>query len=480
MTRGSFQRGERALSAAAPRVLALLLVSACGADDAVPSTSTTPISSAGKGGAGARGETPSAGTGSAKPGAGSGGRAGEPAQAGRAGAAATPAGSAGASGGRAGKGESGGAPAAGGGGSGDGGDAGQGAGAGQTGQSGKGGQTGGGGKSPAAPTCKKAGGDRCGQTKAACAGLDPIASSDCVSCCRVPTNPVIDTGFADPFIARDGGTYYAFATGSTVRRRSSKDLVTWAPATNAIEKSPWKSASAGFWAPTVYKAKNGKWVLYYAAETNAPNNSQHCIGKAVAGAVDGDFADKLGKPFICEPSSWSIDPSVFQDQNGKDYLLWRQDTAAMSKGNAWIQELDQNGDLVGQSHELISRASSEPSWELDAQGGVLENPAMVRHGQVYHLFYSANRWETAKYANGHAVCDSPFGPCKKTSTTSPWQGSQGQMLGPGGADTVTAPDGTLFMYMHGWDAPKVGPGGERKLWLYRLDFEGSKPAIAPL
>lgn len=486
----------------APRLLARLVpllfaVAACGAEEATPDAAQTSGGEAGagaKGGAAAAGRGASSGSasgGTSEAGSGNGqsgsggasssgtagtasgggpaGGAGQPGNGGTTGAASAGAGG-GSNAGMAGQTASGGTQAAGGTNAGTAGASPGTAGSGQ----------GGGPATPPGPTCAKAGGDRCGKTKADCAGLVSFDSSDCAFCCAVPKNPVIDAGFADPFIVREGDTYYAFATGGVVRRRASKDLIKWGVGDAALDKSPWKSANAGFWAPAVYQAKNGKWVLYYGAETNAPNNQQHCIGKAVANAVTGEFTDKLGKPFICAQTHWSIDPSVFQDKDGKDYLLWRQDTAAMSKGNVFIQRLDENGDLVGQSHQLISRAKQEPSWEFDAQGGVLENPAMVRNGNVYHLFYSGNRWETAKYANGHATCEAPFGPCKKTSTTSPWQGSKGQMLGPGGADTVVAKDGTLFMYMHGWDAPKVGddPGAERKLWLYRLDFDQQKPSLS--
>jgi hypothetical protein len=56
------------------------------------------------------------------------------------------------------------------------------------------------------------------------------------------------------------------------------------------------------------------------------------------------------------------------------------------------------------------------------------------------------------------------------------------MLGPGGADFVTTADGTLLMYMHGWQAPDVGPGvGTRALWLYRFDAKAStSPTVGDL
>ena len=349
--------------------------------------------------------------------------------------------------------------------------------AGSAGQAGNGGAGGTGGSS-AAPTCAEAGGNRCAASASACSGLTTLASSDCAACCKVPDNPVFPAGWADPYIARDGQTYYTFATGNTVRRRSSKNLVNWSAASDALTSSPWKSPSFGFWAPAVYQAKSGKWILFYASERKG--STQKCIGRAVANSITGKFVDNASKPFICRTTHWSIDPSVFRDADGKDYLLWRQDTSAMNKGNAFIQRLDADGKLTGQEHQLISRATSEPSWEFDASGGVLENPAMIHVGGFYHLFYSGFRWETAKYANGHAICQSPLGPCTKTSKEQPWLGSQGQMAGPGGLDFVTAPDGTLLTYMHGWIAGKVGDAGGRKLWLYRMKAAKKNPTIADL
>lgn len=290
---------------------------------------------------------------------------------------------------------------------------------------------------------------------------------------------MFDSGWADPFIVRSGDTYYTFATGSTVRRRASKNLVSWSNADDALGSSPWKKASFGFWAPAAYRAKSGKWILYYASEKKG-STTQKCIGRAVANDIGGKFVDDDTAPFLCRPTHWSIDPSVFSDSNGKDYLLWRQDTSEMSAGNAFIRPLDANGNLTGTEHLLVSRAKSEPSWEFDGSGGVLENPAMIHTDGVYHLFYSGFRWETAKYANGHAICESPIGPCTKTSKAEPWQGSLGKMLGPGGLDFVKAPDGTLFAYMHGWVSPDVGVANGRKLRLYRMNVNGKAAAIAPL
>ena len=54
------------------------------------------------------------------------------------------------------------------------------------------------------------------------------------------------------------------------------------------------------------------------------------------------------------------------------------------------------------------------------------------------------------------------------------------MLGPGGADFVKAADGTLFMYMHGWLAPDVGPPAGRKMWMVRLKGNGNTVSMTAM
>lgn len=334
----------------------------------------------------------------------------------------------------------------------------------------------------AASTCKQGGGTRCASAAAACAGLLTLASSDCAACCAVPSNPVDGQSAPDPYILRDGTTYHAYATGKHIKHLTSTDLATWTLANDALNPGPWADQNVDHWAPTAYKAKNGTWVMFYAGLV--AGSGKHCLGRATSASLASTFVDASSTAFICYANmGWSIDPSVFQDAvTGKDYLVWRQDTPAHRSGTIYESELDAAGRLTGATTELIHRATAEPSWEFDADGGVMENPAMIHAGGTYHLFYAGYRWQTAGYAVGHATCTTPAGPCTKTSTTTPWQGSRGKMLGPGGADFVTSPDGTVLMYMHGWENPDVGPGvGTRKLWLYRFDATGgAMPTLTTL
>lgn len=202
--------------------------------------------------------------------------------------------------------------------------------------------------------------------------------------------------------------------------------------------------------------------------------------RAKHGSVDAWLEQDCGVDLGCGMSAVRLDVSPENlDRIRRDRIAARL-SQAIPSGNAFIRPLDDNGNLIGVEHELVSRAKAEPSWEFDGSGGVLENPAMIHADGVYHPFYSGYRWQTAKYANGHAVCDAPFGPCAKTSKENPWQGSKGDTLGPGGTDFVRAADGTLFIYMHGWLAPDVYPNGSRKLWMYRMKVNGNSVSIAQM
>ena len=74
---------------------------------------------------------------------------------------------------------------------------------------------------------------------------------------------------------------------------------------------------------------------------------------------------------------------------------------------------------------------------------------------TYHLLYSANRWDTADYAVGHAVCETITGPCVKDPE--PWITDHGRATGPGGQEVIIGPagDAGLLVY-HAWTDGDVG------------------------
>lgn len=99
---------------------------------------------------------------------------------------------------------------------------------------------------------------------------------------------------------------------------------------------------------------------------------------------------------------------------------------------------------------------------------------MIRGGGAFHLFYSANAWDSSRYAIGVARCTSPEGPCRREST-GPWLSSTRLARGPGGQEFFTAL-GERWMIFHGWAAgDRIGVGAQRRLFVEIVDFDDGRP-----
>lgn len=289
------------------------------------------------------------------------------------------------------------------------------------------------------------------------------------------TNPVYKSDFPDPYVLRVGDTYYAYGTtnGSTVNIRviKSNDLVNWESLGDALPALPkWSVLSSGYtWAPGVVQIGD-QFLMYYVARDKAAD--RQCIGVAVSDKPEGPFKDPNTGAFVCQPKlGGSIDAYPFQDEDGKLYLLWKNDgnCCGLDVG-LWIEELTPDGmNLIGEPVQLIKR---DQPWERP----LIENPAMVKHNGKYYLFYSGNWWESLDYAIGYAVCETVKGPCEKP-LNKPWFQYKAPVMGPGGEAFFTDAEGNLWMAYHAWTGANVGysGGGQRSLRIDLVTFEGDQP-----
>jgi beta-xylosidase len=289
------------------------------------------------------------------------------------------------------------------------------------------------------------------------------------------TNPVYQNDFPDPHVILVDDTYYAYATtnGSTINIRmiSSPDLVNWEDLGDALPALPkWSVLNSGFtWAPGVIQIED-QFVMYYVARDKEID--RQCIGLAVSPDPAGPFTDPNEEAFICQGDlGGSIDAYPFRDEDGKLYLLWKNDGNCCNLEVAlWIQELSPDGmTLLGEPVKLIVR---DQPWERP----LIENPAMLKHDGKYYLFYSGNWWESHEYAIGYAVCETVTGPCEKP-LNEPWFEYEAPVMGPGGESFFTDAKGNLWMAYHAWTGADVGysGGGKRSLHLDLISFEGDKP-----
>ena len=316
-------------------------------------------------------------------------------------------------------------------------------------------------------------------TTRACAALIAIASVSATS------QPSAQPDFADPFVLRDGDAWLAFATGPAngaasmhVQVARSTDMRTWTELGDALPRLPaWADERAGFtWAPSVSR-RDGGYVLYYTARD--VTSGFQCIGRARASHAEGPYVDDSPNAFVCQTDlCGSIDPSPLVTHDGA-WLVWKSDEnspACRHDPRIWSQKLSRDGlSLEGPRTALIAR---DRAWE----GDIIEAPSMVKRGDRYVLFYSANWYASSRYAVGFATCATPLGPCDKRTTDGPILSSHGEQLGPGGEEIFTDGDKAWAAY-HAWSAPRTSyeEGGARSLRLAPLDLTGDKPAFgAPL
>lgn len=273
--------------------------------------------------------------------------------------------------------------------------------------------------------------------------------------------------FADPFALAVEGDYYAYSTnsdGMLVPVLTVGNLFVPGSRDDALAGLPdWAVQDPSrVWAPGVLPRGDG-YVLYY---TLGFSEARQCISVATSDQPDGPFVDRSAEPLLCPPGG-AIDPSPFVAGDGRPFLLWKD----LDEDAILASRLSDDGmRLVGDSRELV-----RPTQEWEA--GLVEGPTMVAHAGRYRLFYSANDWRTEDYAVGHAVCETPLGPCEKPAV-GPWLASSDGAQGPGGPELFRDRTG-LWMVVHAWVGGEVGyPDGARNLFVLRVVFTEEGPVAA--
>ena len=213
---------------------------------------------------------------------------------------------------------------------------------------------------------------------------------------------------ADPTIFHYKGTYYLYGTGGDSNNGilvyTSTDLKNWKGPKGikngyALTKGD-SFGTKGFWAPQVFLHKGKIYMAYTAneqiaiAESDSPLGPFHqTILKKISGADN------------------QIDPYVFFDTTGKPYLYH----VRLQYGNKiYVAELKEDlTDIIPETSKICIQG--EQPWENTANSSypVTEGPTVLKHNNLYYLFYSANDFRNIDYAVGYAVSNSPLGPWTK-------------------------------------------------------------------
>ena len=229
----------------------------------------------------------------------------------------------------------------------------------------------------------------------------------------------------DPVMAKQGDTYYLFATGQGVSVMSSKDLKTWKFEKPVFTEAPqWavetvKEYKGHTWAPDII-FHNGLYHLFYSCSAFAKNTS--AIGHATNPTLDPadpnfKWTDH-GKVIQSVPNRdmWNaIDPNIIVDENG---------TPWMSFGSFWdgIKMVKLTDDMmqVAQPEEWHSLCRRERSFELD----------IMKHGDYYYLFVSFDYCCRGKDSTYKVVVG------RSKSAIGPYVDKEGRPMAKGGGSLV--------------------------------------------
>jgi arabinan endo-1,5-alpha-L-arabinosidase len=287
------------------------------------------------------------------------------------------------------------------------------------------------------------------------------------------TNPVLDQDFPDPDVLAVDDVYYAYATNSdgiNIQVARSTDLVHWNVLEDALPDLPdWAVQDFGsVWAPEVFTPSEGEYVMYFTARYAIGSDGVQCIGVATSDDPDGPFLPSNAEPFICQTDQGgSIDPSMFVDDDGQRYVLWKNDGNCCGY-EVWlyIQRVSDDGlTLEGEPRRLLS---VDQRWE----GILIEAPTLWKQDGNYYLFYSANAFNDRRYAAGYAVAENIFGPYVKAEEPLLATDLAAGIVGPGGQDVVIGPHRETWILFHGWS-----PEGYRLLYLAPLDWQDDQPVL---
>lgn len=205
-------------------------------------------------------------------------------------------------------------------------------------------------------------------------------------------NPVMEHDGADPsVILAEDGFYYMYSSevnsGEGIRVWRSDDMVNWTLITKVFPAGnrPSTITYTFLWAPEVAYV-NGKYLMFYAnADYGEHKNTQICVAES----------DKPYGPFVnnkilvrAHDSDYGalnanvdniIDPSLFRDDDGKNYLIWG------SWHGIWYIELDETctNRISSDKKAFVSYGSVyKGDWEK------VEAPMVIKRNGYYYLICS--------------------------------------------------------------------------------------------
>jgi xylan 1,4-beta-xylosidase len=258
------------------------------------------------------------------------------------------------------------------------------------------------------------------------------------------SNPVLAGDYPDPSVIRVGRDYWATATTSQwapiFPLLHSTDLVNW-ESRGAVFQTPPLWSAGSCWAPEI-SADGGRFFVYYTARKK---EGPLCVAVADAARPEGPYTDRGA--LVCQEAG-SIDAVAVRDENGRRYLVWKEDGNSRKLPTLlWAQPLSDDGvRLVGEKTEILR---NEAPWEAH----LVEGPYILRRGDWFYLFYSAD-------ACCGRRCNYKLGVARSRRLLGPWERFPGnpilagneQWKCPGHGTIVQDQAGRTYLLYHAYEA----------------------------
>lgn len=302
-------------------------------------------------------------------------------------------------------------------------------------------------------------------------------------------NPVYGRSFADPFVLKHCGVYYAYSTGHArdglvFEVITSTDLVNWEPLGGAMQ--PLATGDPFYWAPEV-TYHDGRFYLYYSVG----NETLMTLRVAVSDRPAGGFIDSGVK---LTAQDFAIDAHVFRDDDGTRWMFYATDFLDYPQiGTGTVVDRMIDMFTLAGNPRPVTRARYD--WQVydparKEKGGVrwhtIEGPFVLKRKGMYYEMFSGGNWQNISYGASFAVSDT-------LENDNEWtQFSDGEktlplirtipdkVIGPGHNSVIRGPNNReLYCVYHRW------VDDERVLAIDRMDFAGgdrmfiSGPTYAP-
>jgi len=292
------------------------------------------------------------------------------------------------------------------------------------------------------------------------------------------TNPICAHG-ADPWVVKQGGKYYyCYAhRGVHVSCADNIHLISEREGKRVYLAPEGTMYSKEYWAPELHFIR-GRWYIYVAADDGDNyNHRMYCL-RALTDDPMGEY-EMVGK-ISDATDKWAIDATVWQ-YGDRLFFIW----------SGWEGDINVEQDLyiaemsepttISSARVRISRPEYE--WEKRSCGGDLptvnEGPAILEHGGVTHLIYSASGSWSDDYCLGMLTFrgGDPLDPKCWIKSGKPVFSKADGAFGPGHCSFVKSPSGEDDYVVYHANLVSGSSWGGRSVRVQKITWDGDLPVF---